>query len=104
MSSALESPVRSEFADDPDMMELVEEFIQEMPGRIEKIQSCLAEQSMDELKVLAHQLKGAGGGYGFPDVTDKARQLEQSIVQGEAESAVSGACDALTSLLNRVQL
>ena len=38
----------------------------------------LANNGFEELRRLSHQLKGAGGGYGYTSLTEKARQLEDA--------------------------
>lgn len=77
--SAPSLPLRSAFADDADMREVVEMFVGEMPGKVASLSQLWNEQRLDDLRRLAHQLKGAGGGYGFPAVGDAAGNLEASI-------------------------
>src|SRR5205823_2304583 len=43
---------------------LVAQFLGGLPQRISGIQAALTSGDMAQLKVLAHQLKGAAGGYG----------------------------------------
>ena len=38
-------------------------------GQVAQIQHLLQEQNLAELRRAVHQLKGAGGGYGFPQIT-----------------------------------
>jgi HPt (histidine-containing phosphotransfer) domain-containing protein len=71
--------IRSEFANDPDMKEIVEMYIVEMPERISKLTELWRDQQLDELKRFAHQLKGASGGYGFPAVGSAAGKVESTI-------------------------
>lgn len=87
-------PIISQFAHDPDMREIVEAFVQEMPERVESINAFWRDQQLDELRRAAHQLKGAGGGYGFPTVSQAADRLEQSLVSLEHGSA-KGSIDSL---------
>ena len=68
--------IRSTYESDPDMLEIVREFASELPARIAKLEAHLAAGELRELQTLAHQLKGAGGGYGFPQITDASRRLE----------------------------
>jgi histidine phosphotransfer protein HptB len=75
------APIRSEFAGDPDMVELVQVFVAEMPRRAEVLRSCISDGRLDDLKRAAHQLKGAGGGYGFDAVTQTAASLESGILR-----------------------
>jgi HPt (histidine-containing phosphotransfer) domain-containing protein len=72
----------STLAADPDFAELVDEFVSELPDRIELIQSALASDDREQLRRTAHQLKGACGGYGFPTLTDSAARLEHRIDEG----------------------
>ena len=79
-----QGPVLSEFADDPDYVPLVAEFIEAMPQRLEELQAALDVSDFSRVTSLAHQLKGAGGGYGFPEVTKVALALEQAARHGPA--------------------
>ena len=67
----------SEFADDPDMQELVELFRFELPERIAALEASLDRGDTDALARLAHQLKGASAGYGFPTLGEAAAQVER---------------------------
>lgn len=71
--------LRSEFADDPDMAELVDEFVQELGSRIEAIRAAFETEDASRLKTIAHQLKGAAGGYGFPTIGFAAGDVERNI-------------------------
>ena len=72
----------SQLADDPDMIELIQAFVGDLPDRLVAIEKTLAEQTLDDLARLAHQLKGAAGGYGFPQITDAAGRLESCVKDG----------------------
>ena len=97
------APIESAFKDDPDMMELVEMFVDEMGERIASMESAFASNDWDALKTVAHQLKGAAGGYGFDSVGEAAASLEGLLTQGsdDAES-IKQELDALTGLCLRV--
>lgn len=71
--------IMSEFADDPDMCDLVREYVGMMPRRIEQMTDAFEQNRREQLIRLAHQLKGSGGGYGFPILTDKAGKLEHFL-------------------------
>ncbi len=80
--------IRSEFRDDPEMAELISWFVQEMPERVNAIAESWRDQRIEELQRLAHQLKGACGGYGFQAVSDAAHRLEESLqVEQDLERA-----------------
>jgi HPt (histidine-containing phosphotransfer) domain-containing protein len=51
------------------------------------MREALAHNAFDELRRSAHQLKGAGGGYGYPSITEVARSLETAALGGDPEAA-----------------
>lgn len=73
--------LRSLFADDPEMAEILDIFVQEMPRRIAEFRACWESKELDRLARLAHQLKGAGGGYGYPALGEAAGRLERTLKQ-----------------------
>ncbi|MFW6058912.1 MAG: ATP-binding protein [Phycisphaeraceae bacterium] len=85
-STASITPLRSEFADDPEMAELVRGFLAELPDRLYSIQQAVEGADTASLVQLSHQLKGVAGGYGFPQITDAARRLEE-LAKAEADLA-----------------
>jgi len=68
---------------------LVQQFLSGLPQRTAAIQTALSNQDMNQLKILAHQLKGAAGGYGFPAISQTAARLEQAAAASDAASAVA---------------
>src|SRR5215510_1216530 len=94
--------IRSAYENDPDMLEIVREFASELPARIAKLEAHLAANEMRELQTLAHQLKGAGGGYGFPQITELAASIESALKQGLTESVIKDRTIALCATLRAV--
>ena len=97
-------PIRSTYEDDPDMLELVREFVSELPERIGKIEERMAAADWTELQTVAHQLKGAGGGYGLQPITDRAGELEQALKEGQNDAAVKDLVSALCEVLRAVHV
>jgi HPt (histidine-containing phosphotransfer) domain-containing protein len=96
-------PLYSEMGADPDFGEIVEMFVDEMPERIEALLAEMQSGNMDELQRLAHQIKGAAGGYGFDPITAPAARLEASVRDGEPESDIQTALDELVGFCSRVR-
>jgi len=95
-------PIASEFADDADMMELVGFFLAELADRIGQIDDAWQTDNRTELRQLAHQLKGAGGGYGYPVITESAAKLEKELLNEEADiTALTEKVEDLLSLCRR---
>jgi HPt (histidine-containing phosphotransfer) domain-containing protein len=98
--------LRSEFANDPEIGELVEQFVAEMPAKVEALREAFLSGDAARLKTMAHQLKGAAGGYGFPTVGEVARRVEQCLkAEGSPQALleeVRGSLDELVALCRRV--
>lgn len=91
----------SEFADDPDLAGIVDDFITGLSARMEAMRQSAANSDFERLQRLAHQLKGAGGGYGFPMLTDAAKVLEDAA-KGKDIEAAGMAIGRLVSLCEAV--
>lgn len=72
-------PLRSRFAGDAEMAELVQEFVQELPARMQTLGGFWRASQFDDLRRAAHQLKGAAGGYGFPTISESAGKVEDML-------------------------
>ncbi len=83
------------------MDELAARFKAEARDRFARI-SELAEdrQNADAIREEAHKLKGAAGMLGFPELKDRAAELEVLTASGDADQAqLSAAVDALGAVL-----
>lgn len=94
-------PLRSEFANDPEMIDIVEMFVQDMPERVDALQLSYRAGEIEGLRRLAHQLKGASGGFGFPTVGEAASRLESSLNSVAAGSS-TGALQAIKGEFDRL--
>jgi HPt (histidine-containing phosphotransfer) domain-containing protein len=79
--------LRSEFDDDPDLQDVIDKFIAAMPGLVEAMRQALDHGDHDRLRQLAHQLKGTGGSYGYPALTDVGKRLEDAAGTCDIEGA-----------------
>ncbi|MFQ5410855.1 MAG: Hpt domain-containing protein [Phycisphaerae bacterium] len=93
----------SELSDDADMVELVEMFVEELPQRVAGLEAAIQQGDLDALSTIAHQLKGAAGGYGFPTITDAARRLEESTKAHEELDTLTEEVKAIASLCGRAR-
>lgn len=90
----------STLADDPDMVELVDLFVRDLPERVNLIEELWSQSALSELQRVAHQLKGASGGYGFPTIGAAAGEVEAAIV--EQRSSPSTNVHALQDRINEL--
>lgn len=85
---------------DPDLSDLVEEFVSELPGRARALRQLHAAGEEDELRRAAHQLKGAAGSYGFAPISDAARDLETAVKDSSDPESFQRALERVTAFCN----
>jgi HPt (histidine-containing phosphotransfer) domain-containing protein len=93
----------SELAREADLVELIELFVEELPERVARMRRAAGEQDWQEVGRLAHQLKGAGGSHGFPQLTDAAWQVERAVRELGPMGAVVQALAGLEGVCVRVR-
>jgi histidine phosphotransfer protein HptB len=86
---------------DPDLGEIVDLFVAEMPERVAALLAKLDGGEWEELRRMAHQLRGAAGSYGFNPITPAAGKVEDAIRGNAPEQEIHAAVDALVDLCRR---
>lgn len=71
--------------EDADLRDIVEEFVNELDDRLSEIKEAYAQLDWANLETLAHRLKGAGGSYGYPDISTVAADMETAFRQQAAD-------------------
>lgn len=88
------APLTSTMADDEDFRELLAIFLDELDERATTLRRHFDAGAHDEVARLAHQLKGAAGGYGYPSITEAARAVEDlAKAAGDAGALATSVAD-----------
>jgi signal transduction histidine kinase/DNA-binding response OmpR family regulator len=95
--------VYSDLVADPDLRELVDLFVQDMPNRINALDAHAKSRDWIQLARTAHQIKGAAGSYGFGEITTYAARLETAAMEAQQEQQTLRTLDELVSLCRRVR-
>lgn len=102
MAEHNEGALRSVFRDDPDMAELIELFVAEIPERVRLLEDLTAKGDSEGLRRLAHQLRGASGGYGFEALGQRAANLEAALKAESDVDIVRQRVDELIQICSRI--
>jgi signal transduction histidine kinase/DNA-binding response OmpR family regulator len=79
-------PIVSDVADDRALAEVLAAFVRRLPDRLAAMEQALGHQDLESLAMLAHQMRGAASGYGFPAITEAAAALESAAkTHGQVE-------------------
>jgi len=96
-------PISSTLANDPVMVDIVAEFVAGLPGKVAALSTLAAADNVAELRMLVHQLKGAGGTYGFDSITTEAGGLESQLKTCKSVEQARREIDALIALIRSVE-
>jgi len=75
--------------EDPGLIDLINKFMTRLPAMRDSINLAKAERNDEEFSNLIHQLKGVGGGYGYPMLTELCSDIEVQIKNESAENISS---------------
>ena len=67
--------MNEEIASDPEFQQLVQMFVESLPGQVGAIAVAVARQDWGDVALLSHNLKGVGGNYGYPEISDIAQRI-----------------------------
>jgi signal transduction histidine kinase/AmiR/NasT family two-component response regulator/HPt (histidine-containing phosphotransfer) domain-containing protein len=95
-------PMVSEFISDPDMTAVISDFVRGLPAQVSKLQNLIQGGELSELRRAVHQLKGAGGGYGFPQITSFALRAENEL-KASADSLTENVLGRVNELVDLIR-
>ncbi|MBK9128450.1 MAG: Hpt domain-containing protein [Phycisphaerales bacterium] len=70
---------------DPELRDVVEEFVVGLQERLAELERAYAAHQWDHLAALAHRLKGAGGSYGYPEISALCAEMESAFKAQQAD-------------------
>ena len=88
---------------DPDMEELIPGYLENRWEDIRVTTESLEKNDYETIRVLGHDMKGTGGGYGFDAITLIGKSLEQAA-KDQNQDEVRKIVQDLTDFLNRVEI
>jgi len=76
-------------AQEPDLREVVEAFVRGLDARLAEFRQAYERLDWPLLTSLAHRLKGAGGSYGYPQISQACAEMEQNFRARQADEFAS---------------
>lgn len=71
--------------EEPELIDVIEQFVDGLSARIGELEQAYQRTDWETLRLIAHQLKGAGGSYGYRDLTELARDMELDFTTHSGE-------------------
>jgi response regulator RpfG family c-di-GMP phosphodiesterase len=94
---------RSTMADDQEMKEILSQFVSRLPPQVSRLADLLQKQELEDLRRAVHQLTGAGGGYGFPRITDLATAAAERIKASDSIDAIAAQVNELIQFIRNIE-
>lgn len=88
---------------DAQIAALVPRFLGNRAADVGKIRAALAGADFEAVRVAAHGMKGAGGGYGFPEISRLGAAMEEGAQRRDA-AAISALVASLEAFLARIEI
>lgn len=86
---------------DSELQSIVPEFLENRKNDCLLIVSLLEKNALTEIRTLGHRMKGAGGSYGFDDISEIGEIIEEAALAGD-NNIVNSAVLRLEEYLERV--
>jgi len=88
---------------DPGMEDIVPGYLEKRRAEIDTYRQALAGGDFDSIRMMGHKLKGTGGGYGFPVLTEIGGKLEEQALAKNADG-LRAKIEELARYVNSVKL
>ena len=68
---------------DKDLEDLIPTFMSNRRKELDALRAALAAADFEQLRQLGHRMRGVGNSYGFDDVTDIGKRIEEGARSGD---------------------
>ncbi len=80
---------------------IVPEFLDNRKNDCELIQQLLTRNEFEEIRILGHRMKGAGGSYGFDQISELGEIMENASLKADRKT-IRSVAQRLADYLERV--
>ena len=87
---------------DPDLEDLIPGFLDNRRADVDKLRDLNAASNFADIRIIGHSMKGAGGGYGFDEITTIGDLIEQAALASDT-TTIEQQTDILADYLARVE-
>ena len=86
---------------DSEIQSIVPEFLENRGKDCLLIRKLLENDSFSEIRTIGHRMKGAGGSYGFDDISEVGETIEIAALAGDKQN-IDSAVQRLSDYVERV--
>ncbi|MFQ6616916.1 MAG: Hpt domain-containing protein [Fidelibacterota bacterium] len=89
----------SDYRDDPEYRELIVYYLNYLRESLSTLKEDWANRDYSGIERFGHNIKGSGGVYGFHDISELGKEMEQAA-KDQDESKTGALVEKLESVLN----
>ena len=97
-------PLRSTYADDQAISDILPLFLSNMPKYLGDLESNIEHRDWTAAARVCHDLKGTSGGYGYPDIAKATQKLESELKGGKDVESIMTYLDEVRTLCERARV
>ena len=86
-----------------EMSPLVDRFLSGLPTRLDQFDLALNANDWSGIERLAHQVRGASGCYGFPEIAKEAQRIEVIAKTQSSAALIRDGLEKIRSIARRVR-
>ena len=95
--------ILSEYHREEGMIALIREYVEALPGQVSKLRLSLARGDARGFESTAHKIKGVGGMYGYPCLSETASLIEQAAREVQDPELLSELVEELAELSSKIE-
>ena len=84
------------------MKDVAPAYLERKRADVSRYRQYLASGDLESIRVLGHQMKGTGAGYGFPALTDFGSAIEAAAGRGD-HALLAGKVEELATYLSSME-
>lgn len=88
---------------DEDLEDLIPGFLENRHLDVKVIEKLLDDAEFAEIQRIGHSMKGSGGGYGFDEISQIGKRIEEAATAGNIDK-ISSLARSLSQYLQNVQI
>jgi HPt (histidine-containing phosphotransfer) domain-containing protein len=92
--------IHSKLLRHPEFAGIVSQFVATIPIRVQLICKCIANEDLESLRTIIHQMRGSCGSYGFDELTPLLKFLDRAL---DSETKISPLLPKLNELIDTCQ-
>lgn len=88
---------------DEELMDLVPGYLERVQKNLKELKSLAQSGNFEKVRILGHNLKGSGGGYGFDRISEIGALIE-TAAKGDQRDTVISLCDEMAHYVDNVEI